>query len=109
MYIRFTFIHRLLATLVITSLLLVPNSSVFATTNVVHTMNTLFFDQPGPPPLGPPAPRDPIQNMSIPLALTGSLKITIDDAVKEINQKNAQATSGVRVKVSWRFYAVHGP
>jgi hypothetical protein len=61
-----------------------------------------------PPPLGPPAPTDPIGDLGVQSILTAVLRNKVDEAVAEINATNAMATSGVRAKVSWDF-DVWGP
>lgn len=115
MYIKFTIIHRLLVTLVITSLLLVTTSSVSATKHGASTVstldetNTLSFGQGAPPPLGPPAPWAPLHYLSIPLLLTPALIERVNKAVDDVNATNEQATTGVRAKVSWTLVKVSSP
>jgi hypothetical protein len=59
------------------------------------------------PALGPPAPRDPINDLGVQAILTAVLRNKVDEVVAGINAGNANSTD-VRAKVSWSFN-VWGP
>lgn len=86
---KFNLIYRLLAILVITSLLLMPTSNSFASTNAVLITGPLLLDQPIPPPLGPPEPREPVEFLAVD-TITILVKNTINGIVNNLNTDLAQ-------------------
>ena len=111
---KFTFVHRLITGLLIASLLLAANFEVFAANNAA------------PPPLGPPAPRDPILDLSAKFLTYGlekgpcdrknpidvcGLEDGIQDAVDKLNAqiKADENKNGVRATVSWSFSYIGDP
>ena len=129
MFTKFNLVYRLLVTLVITSLLLAPITSIFAADDAIHSTNTLSFSQAVPPPLGPPAPRDPIPDLSVKLLTYGREKgpcnlndpndptdtCGLEDAIQdEVDKLNTQIKADenkndVRATVSWSFNYIGHP
>ena len=64
--------------------------------------------QAAPPPLGPPAPSDPIKELAINAILTSSVKYQINQAIGKVNMA-AAANPDVHATVNVSQFNVHGP
>jgi hypothetical protein len=70
-------------------------------------LSAVEIAQAVPPPLGPPAPRAPIQDLGVQAILTSLLKGQIDSVIAATNAQ-AATNPDVHAKVSWS-YRVFGP